>query len=60
MSQNPIQKDIGREKVARSIAGRLSLRQPQTESLDILHNALEAVWAYPDFTDSFDVLRQHN
>ena len=25
----------------RSIAGRLSLRQPQTESLDILHNALD-------------------
>ena len=48
MSQNPIQKDIGREKVARSIAGRLSLRQPQTESLDILHNALEAVPALRD------------
>jgi type III restriction enzyme len=31
------------EKVARSIAGRLSLRQPQTESLEILHNALESV-----------------
>ena len=48
MSQNPIQKDIGREKVARSIAGRLSLRQPQTESLDILHNALEPVPALRD------------
>ena len=48
MSQNPIQKDSGREKVARSIAGRLSLRQPQTESLDILHNALEAVPALRD------------
>jgi type III restriction enzyme len=48
MSMNPIQKDSGREKVARSIAGRLSLRQPQTESLDILHNALEAVPALRD------------
>ncbi len=48
MSQNLIQKDIGREKVARSIAGRLSLRQPQTESLDILHNALESVPALRD------------
>ena len=48
MSQNPIQKDSGREKVARSIAGRLSLRQPQTESLDILHNALESVPALRD------------
>jgi type III restriction enzyme len=48
MSQNPIQKDSGREKVARSIADRLSLRQPQTESLDILHNALEAVPALRD------------
>lgn len=48
MSQNPIQKDIGREKVARSIAGRLSLRQPQTESLDILHDALESVPALRD------------
>jgi type III restriction enzyme len=48
MSQNPIQKDSGREKVARSIAGRLSLRQPQTESLDMLHNALEAVPALRD------------
>ena len=48
MSQNPVQKDIGREKVARSITGRLSLRQPQTESLDILHNALEAVPALRD------------
>jgi type III restriction enzyme len=48
MSQNPIQKDSGREKVARSIAGRLSLRQPQTDSLDILHNALEAVPALRD------------
>lgn len=48
MSQNPIQNDIGREKVARSIAGRLSLRQPQTESLAILHNALEAVPALRD------------
>ena len=49
MSQNPIQKYGGHEKVARSIAGRLSLRQPQTESLDILHNALEAV---PTLRDS--------
>ena len=48
MSQKLIQKDSGREKVARSIAGRLSLRQPQTESLDILHNALEAVPALRD------------
>ena len=48
MSQNPMQKDSGREKVARSIAGRLSLRQPQTDSLDILHNALEAVPALRD------------
>ncbi|MDP1548354.1 MAG: DEAD/DEAH box helicase family protein [Anaerolineales bacterium] len=48
MSQNPIQKDSGREKIARSIAGRLSLRQPQTDSLDILHNALEAVPALRD------------
>jgi type III restriction enzyme len=48
MSQIPIQKDSGRERVARSIAGRLSLRQPQTESLDILHNALEAVPALRD------------
>lgn len=48
MSQNPIQKDSGRERVARSISGRLSLRQPQTESLDILHNALEAVPALRD------------
>jgi type III restriction enzyme len=48
MSQNPVQKDTGREKIARSIAGRLSLRQPQTESLDILHNALEAVPALRD------------
>lgn len=48
MSQIPIQKDSGRERVARSIAGRLSLRQPQTESLDILYNALEAVPALRD------------
>jgi type III restriction enzyme len=48
MSQNPIQKDSGLERVARSIAGRLSLRQPQTESLDILHYALEAVPALRD------------
>jgi type III restriction enzyme len=48
MSQIPIQKDSGRERVARSIAGRLSLRQPQTDSLDILHNALESVPALRD------------
>jgi type III restriction enzyme len=36
------------EKIMRAISGRLSLRQPQTESLDILHNALEAVPALRD------------
>ena len=37
------------ERIVRTISGRLSLRQPQTESLSILHNALEAV---PDLRDS--------
>jgi type III restriction enzyme len=41
--QHSSQIDSGREKVVRSIAGRLSLRQPQTESLEILHKSLEAV-----------------
>ena len=36
------------EKIMRAISGRLSLRQPQTESLEILHNALEAVPALRD------------
>ena len=36
------------EKIMRAISGRLSLRQPQTDSLDILHNALEAVPALRD------------
>lgn len=36
------------EKIVRSIAGRLSLRHPQTESLEILHNALETVPALRD------------
>jgi type III restriction enzyme len=51
MSNNNITKpqiDSGREKVVRSIAGRLSLRQPQTESLEILHKSLEAVPALRD------------
>lgn len=48
MNQNPLHTDSGRGKVARSIEGRLSLRQPQTESLDILHNALESVPALLD------------
>lgn len=37
------------ERIVRTISGRLSLRQPQTESLGILHNALEAV---PDLRDA--------
>jgi type III restriction enzyme len=37
------------EKIMRAISGRLSLRQPQTESLEILHNALETV---PTLRDS--------
>jgi type III restriction enzyme len=41
--QSSPQNDSGREKVVRSIAGRLSLRQPQTASLEILHKSLEAV-----------------
>jgi type III restriction enzyme len=36
------------EKIMRAISGRLSLRQPQTESLEILHSALEAVPALRD------------
>jgi type III restriction enzyme len=36
------------EKIMRAISGRLSLRQPQTESLEILHNALETVPALRD------------
>ncbi|MDP2035137.1 MAG: DEAD/DEAH box helicase family protein [Polaromonas sp.] len=48
MSQHSIQRDSGREKVARSVSGRLSLRRPQTDSLDILHNALESVPALRD------------
>ena len=36
------------EKIVQAIAGRLSLRQPQTESLEILHKALEAVPALRD------------
>ena len=35
-------------KIMRAISGRLSLRQPQTDSLEILHNALEAVPALRD------------
>ena len=41
--QNNLQIDSGREKVVRSISGRLSLRQPQIESLEILHKSLETV-----------------
>jgi type III restriction enzyme len=48
MNQHHIQADSARLKVARSIAGRLSLRPPQSESLDILHNALESVPALRD------------
>lgn len=36
------------EKIVHSIAGRLSLRAPQTESLEILHKALETVPALRD------------
>ena len=36
------------EKIVHSIAGRLSLRQPQTESLAILHKSLEVVPALRD------------
>ena len=36
------------EKIMTAISGRLSLRKPQTESLEILHNALEAVPALRD------------
>ncbi len=36
------------EKIMRAISGRLSLRQPQTESLEILHKSLEAVPALRD------------
>ncbi len=36
------------EKIVRAISGRLSLRQPQTESLEILHKALQAVPALRD------------
>jgi len=39
---------MSRGKVVHSITGRLSLRQPQTDSLEILHNALEAVPALCD------------
>ena len=48
--QTSPQVDSGREKVVRSIAGRLSLRQPQTESLEILHKSLEAVPALRNST----------
>lgn len=35
--------ESGREKVVRAIAGRLSLRKPQSDSLEILHRSLESV-----------------
>ena len=31
------------ENIVRSVAGRLSLRAPQAESLERLHNAIESV-----------------
>jgi type III restriction enzyme len=48
MSQYHIQADSAQLKVARSIAGRLSLRPPQSESLGILHSVLESVPALRD------------
>lgn len=39
---------MSREKIVRSVAGRLSLREPQTVSLERLHNALETVPALRD------------
>ncbi|WP_424196077.1 DEAD/DEAH box helicase [Ampullimonas aquatilis] len=36
------------EKIVRTVAGRLSLREPQTVSLERLHNALESVPALRD------------
>jgi type III restriction enzyme len=40
--------ETGTERIVRAIAGRLSLRAPQTESLEILHRALETVPALRD------------
>ena len=39
----PLTDQSARGKIVRSIAGRLSLREPQTESLEILHASLESV-----------------
>lgn len=41
--KSPLTDESGRGKIVRSIAGRLSLRAPQTESLEILHASLESV-----------------
>ena len=39
---------MSRERIVRSLAGRLSLRKPQSDSLERLHNALESVPALRD------------
>lgn len=39
---------MSREKIVRTVAGRLSLREPQTVSLERLHTALESVPALRD------------
>jgi hypothetical protein len=39
---------MSREKIVRTVAGRLSLREPQSVSLERLHNALESVPALCD------------
>lgn len=39
---------MSREKIVRTVAGRLSLREPQTISLERLHHALESVPALRD------------
>ena len=39
---------MSREKIVRTVAGRLSLREPQSVSLERLHNALESVPALRD------------
>lgn len=39
---------MGLEKIVRTVSGRLSLREPQTVSLERLHNALESMPALRD------------
>ena len=45
---------MSREKIVRTVAGRLSLREPQTVSLERLRTALESVPALRTSSDLID------